>query len=381
MTRVSEIAEHWFGLCRKPPAVHVLQTGIGIPTEPVWEGQPDGGGGGSGTIRRGIGAALSGMRTLNRNRQLLWFTLLAGLVLAGNTLGQAALYAIDWTWTRQPFIVSYVLNFLIEFATLFSLVFLLAGLVLSIQSKKEGSASFFEGLAGAKKHLKSLFLWSFVLALAGILLDIVFFYVPLWFPHELGFLYGFWHLEPFLTTWFLQFPFNLTLYPMKTIGDPVVGLAWIYPYGFMEALTFSAINLLLFILTPFVVPSIVLEQKTIREAVVGSFAMMKKIWAEVASCAVFLGVVAFGVFLTYYLVQAAHGMVTPPVFVFSRPTGTWFALGLLYDLALWSVAFVVATVGGIAALDLFTDAKTRLMSGIVEGNQNGRIPAGEHVRL
>ena len=59
----------------------------------------------------------------------------------------------------------------------------------------------------------------------------------------------------------------------------------------------------------------------------------------------------------------------------------WFALGLLYDLALWSVAFVVATVGGIAALDLFTDAKTRLMSGIVEGNQNGRIPAGEHVRL
>ena len=381
MTRVSEIAEHWFGLCRKPPAVHALQTGIGIPTEPVWEGQPDGGGGGSGTIRRGIGAALSGMRTLNRNRQLLWFTLLAGLVLAGNTLGQAALYAIDWTWTRQPFIVSYVLNFLIEFATLFSLVFLLAGLVLSIQSKKEGSASFFEGLAGAKKHLKSLFLWSFVLALAGILLDIVFFYVPLWFPHELGFLYGFWHLEPFLTTWFLQFPFNLTLYPMKTIGDPVVGLAWIYPYGFMEALTFSAINLLLFILTPFVVPSIVLEQKTIREAVVGSFAMMKKIWAEVASCAVFLGVVAFGVFLTYYLVQAAHGMVTPRMFVYSRPSDMWFAFGVLYDLALWSVAFVVATVGGIAALDLFTDAKTRLMSGIVEGNQNGRSPAGEHVRL
>ena len=61
---------------------------------------PDGGGGGSGTIRRGIGAALSGMRTLNRNRQLLWFTLLAGLVLAGNTIGQAALYAIDWT--MQP---------------------------------------------------------------------------------------------------------------------------------------------------------------------------------------------------------------------------------------------------------------------------------------
>jgi hypothetical protein len=360
MTFLSTVSDYWLGLCRKPPAVHVLQTGIGIPPESAHEGLPDGGGGGSGTIRRGIGAALVGMRTLNRNRQLLWFTLLAGLVLAGNTLGQAALYAIDWTWTWQP------LNFLIEFATLFSLVFLLAGLVLSISSKKEGSASFFEGLAGAKKYLKALFLWSVVLALAGTLLDILFFYVPLWFPHELGFLYGFWHLEPFLTTWFLQFPFNLTLYPMKTIGDPVVGLAWIYPYGFMEALTFLAINLLLLFLTLFVVPLIVLEQKTLRKAVVGSFAMMKKTWAEVAACAVFLGVVAFGVFLTYYLVQAAHGMVTPRVFVFSRPSDTWFVLGVLYDLALFGVAFVVATVGGIAALNLYTYAKTGQMSGSAE---------------
>ncbi|MGA9086183.1 MAG: hypothetical protein ACLQMU_03400 [Methanoregula sp.] len=359
MTRVSEITEHWFGLCRKPPAVHALQTGIGIPPESAHEGLPDGGGGGSGTIRRGIGAALSGMRTLNRNHQLLWFTLLAGLVLAGNTLGQAALYAIDWNWTAQPFIVWHILNFLIEFATLFSLVFLLAGLVMSISSKKEGSVLFFGELAGVKKYKKAIFLWSFVLALAGILLDIIFFYLPVWFPHELGSLYGFWHLEPFLTTWFLQFPFNLTLYPMKTIGDPVVGLAWIYPYGFMQALIFLAINLLLFILTLFVVPSIVLEKKTIREAVVGSFAMMKKTWAEAAACAVFLGVVAFGVFLTYYLVQAAHGIVTPRVFVFSRPTYTWFALGLLYDLALFGVAFVVATVGGIAALDLYRNAKIR----------------------
>ncbi|MFZ1128741.1 hypothetical protein [Methanoregula sp.] len=98
----------------------------------------------------------------------------------------------------------------------------------------------------------------------------------------------------------------------------------------------------------------------------GSFAMMRKTWAEAAACAVFLGVVAFGVFLTYYLVQAAHGIVTPRVFVFSRPTYTWFALGLLYDLALFGVAFVVATVGGIAAVDLFTDAKTRQITGSPE---------------
>jgi len=363
MTRISEITEHWFGLCRKPPAVHALQTYTGIPPESAYERLPDGGGGGSGTIRRGIGAALSGMRTLNRNRQLLWFTLLAGLVLAGNTLGQAVLYSINWTWAAQPFIVWQVLNFLLEFATLFSLVFLLAGLVMSVSSKREGSASFFGELVGAKKYLKTLFLWSFVLALTGILLYIIFIYLPIWFPHV-------WHVEPFVTNWFLQFPFNLTLYPMKLIGDLPANhysvLAWVYPIGFSQALSYSEINLLLLILTPFVVPFIVLEQKTLMEAVVGSFATIKRIWVEVAACAVFLGVVAYGVFLTYYLVQAAHGMFTSPVLVFSRPTTTWFALGLLYDLSLLGVAFVVATVGGIAALDLFTDAKTGQITGSPE---------------
>lgn len=76
MTGISETAEHWFGLCRKPPAVYGLQTGIDIRPESAYEGPPGGGGDGSRTIRLGIGAALSGMKTLNRNRQFLWFTLI-----------------------------------------------------------------------------------------------------------------------------------------------------------------------------------------------------------------------------------------------------------------------------------------------------------------
>ena len=67
MTFVSEITGHWLGLCRKPPAFHASQEGFVNFHEPVHEGPPDGGAGGPGTIRRGIGAALSGMRTLNQN--------------------------------------------------------------------------------------------------------------------------------------------------------------------------------------------------------------------------------------------------------------------------------------------------------------------------
>jgi len=371
MRLISGIADQWLGLCRKPPAVHVLQTGICIPSESAHAGLPDGGGGGSKSIRRGIGAAISGMKTLNRNRQLLWFTLLAGLVLAGNTICQAALSYIGWNLHIQlGIIVGYVLDFLIEFATLFCLVFLLAGLFLSIQSKKEGSASFFEGLIRAKKYLKAIFLWSFVLALAGMLLFYIWFHLFYGLPPELRFLNIFGPFS-FLSSMFLQFPFNLTLYPCKVIGEiPGYGgqsaLLWIYPSGFTQALTISVINLLLFILTPFVVPFIVLEHKTLREAVVGSFVMMKKIWAEVAACILFLGVIVSGVFLTYMIIQTASGIVDPYETVTFHPPGTWIALALLYNLALVTFAFVVATVGGIAALDLYTSAKRRQNTGSPE---------------
>jgi hypothetical protein len=358
MTRVTEIAEHWFGLCRKPPVLRAsLADMVNLP-EHAHEGLPDGSGGGLGAIRRGIGAALSGLRTLNRNRQLLWFTLLAVLVLAGNTICQGALFYINWIMPDG--IVPLVLCFIIEFATLVCLVFLLAGLVLSIPSGKEGSASFFAGIAGAKKYKKAVVLWSLILALAGMLLDRIFFYPG-------GF---FWPFSSFLLSLLIQFPFTLNLNPSTFAEIPGYGgrslLFWTYPYGFGEALTFSAINLFLFILTAFVVPFIVLEQKTFRVAVVGSFALIRKTWIEAAACAAFLGVIVSGVFFTYLLVQAAHGIVTPPSLLYDRPTDMWIALGLLYYLALFSVAFVGATVGGIAVLDLYTSARSRQMQGSPE---------------
>lgn len=353
MTRVSEIAEHWFGLCRKPPLIRASQAESFSLTEPAHEGSPDGGAGGSKMIRRGIGAALSGTKTLIHNPQLLWFTLLAGLVLAGSTIGFGVLFYISWIMADAT--VPLVLRFLLGFATVFCLVFLLAGLALGISSKKEGAASFFSGLAGAKKYAKAIFLWSFVLALAGMLLYRIFF-------SPAGF---FWPLSSSLSGTLNQFPFTLNLNPSTFAEIPGYGerslLFWTYPYGFEDALTFSGINLLLFVLTAFVVPFIVLGQKTLREAVAGSFALMKKTWVEVTSCAVFLGVVVSGLFLTYLLVQAAHRMLTPPELLYAIPTGPWIALGFLYYLALFSVAFVVATVGGIAALDLYASAKTGQM--------------------
>ncbi|MEI7857102.1 MAG: DUF6159 family protein [Methanomicrobiales archaeon] len=373
MTRVSETAEQWFGLCRKPPVFRASQIGIVDHREHAHEGLPDGGSGGSETIRRGIDAALSGTRTLIHNPQLLWFTLLAGLVLAGNAIGHAALWYINRT-LQPDIIVRYGMDFLLGFATLFCLVFLLAALFMSISSKKEDSASFLEGLYGTKKYLKSIFLWSLLLALAAILLIYIWGHFFYWLPPELKFLNIFGPFQ-FIASTITQFPFNWTLDWAMFTEIPGYGgrslLLWIYPFGFMETLQFSAITLLLFVLTPFVMPLVVLEQKTLQEAVVGSFAMMKKIWAEVAACALFLGVIVSGMFLMYVLVQATSGIVDPYQTVTFHPPGVWIALALLYNLALLTIAFVVATIGGIAVRDLYISAKT----GQKPGSKETEFPA------
>ncbi|MDO9325950.1 MAG: DUF6159 family protein [Methanoregula sp.] len=364
MRFISGITDQWLGLCRKPPVFHSLQTNADIESKHACEVQPDGGGGGSGTILRGIGSALLGMRTLNHNRQLLWFTLLAGLVLAGNAIGQGALGYINRIMQPDK-IVIYAQDFLLGFATMFCLMFLLAGLFVSMSSKNDSSALFFGGLIRAKIYSKTIFGWSIVLALAGMLLIRLYFDLTLvWFPHELKFLYYDYGPGLFTST-ITQFPFNWTLDWNMFTEIPGYGgrslLLWIYPFGICETLQFSAISLLLFSLTPFVVPLVVLEQKTLREAVAGSFAMMKKIWAELAVCALFLGIVVSGMFLTYLLVQAVSGIVSPYKTVIFHPPGTWIALALVYNIALLIVVFVMATIGGIAVRDLYTFAKTGQM--------------------
>ena len=361
MRLISVIADQWLGLCRKPPVVRTMQTGIGFPQESLHVGLPDGGGG-SGTIRRGIGAAFSAMRTLNRNRQLLWFALLAGLVIAGNVISNAAIRYLSWNLhiSLDSRIGSYALEFTIQFATMFFLVFLLAGLVLGISSRNGGTISFFEGLIKAKKFQKSLLVWSFVLALAGMLLFYAWFYFFYGLPPEFRFLNVFGPFS-FVTSTITQFPFNWTLDWAMLTEFPGYGgrslLLWIYPYGLVDALPIMGINLLLFILTPFVVPYIVLEHKTVWESVTGSFTLIKKVPGEAASSALFLGVIAAGIFLSHILIQAASGIVDPYNTVIFHPPGTWIALALLYNLALVIVVFIMATVGGIVALDLYSRAK------------------------
>ena len=71
-------------MCTTPPVIAALQAAI--------LSDPEGGAGGSGLIDHGITLATGSIRTLIRNRQLLWFSFLTGLVLMFGLVSSLALH-------------------------------------------------------------------------------------------------------------------------------------------------------------------------------------------------------------------------------------------------------------------------------------------------
>ncbi|AGB01624.1 DUF6159 family protein [Methanoregula formicica] len=382
MTLVSTLADCWLGLCRRAPRVRASQTVIRDQPEPVHEGQPGGGGGGgTGAVRMGIGAALSGTKTLIRNPQLLWFSLLVALVLAGQSLLHGVIRELssspelnfvinssitEWRFVVDPWITlvcptfyqnyastltSLVFAFVVELPMIFCLVVLLAGLVLSLTSKKGGPVSFFHGLGMARKYLRPLAGWSVVMALAGIIVLFVGYYNSYLLSVS---------IVQILDHALHQNPFNYVINP--NLGNTIFfggkfDINWLLYSGLWDTLILSAINVLLFVLTLFVVPLIVLEETSLKGAIMGSFTLMRRGWGEVAACLLGLGiVVSAAMFLSLIFPVVAGGNIAVDYW---PPPAEWLAAGLLYVLALTSLVVIAATVGGIAALEMYRNAKMR----------------------
>lgn len=392
MPFISVIPGRWLGLCRKPPASHALQAGTGLPGA-AFEGSPDGGAGAPGAIQRGTLYTLSGLKTLLRNPPLLWFPLLAGLALAGLALVQGTLSAVfsspGWQFFADseisqcrfftdPIITrwwpafypdnarllgslvqTFALASAAELVTVCCLVFLLAGLILSLSSRNGGTASFFHGLAVAGTYAGPLARWSVAMALSGSLL------FTFW---KYSYLLNLAVLPGLMEHVLNQNPFNYVLSPNLLSAIIPGWMFGVYVESVYSVLTGTlalfAINVFLFALTLFVVPLIVLDQKSLKEAVSGSFALMGRCRGEVAACVLGPGIVVSAALSTSLLFPMAAGG-TIAVDSWPPPAG-WLAAGILYVLALSGLAFIAATVGGIAALDLYTFAKSGQVAGSPE---------------
>jgi hypothetical protein len=358
MMWVSGVIQGWLGWCPNAPAMRTASTALVVPSEIMHPSQPGGGAGGSGKINRGFILALSGTKTLVRNKQLLWVSFLTGLVMAFLFITQYVLhlfgtypyYAIDFPrWL--------VLTFVIDLVSVFCLTVLLAGLVLNI-SKGEGKpVSFREGLSRTKGYLRPLANWSVLIALIGTAI-----YVPL-----SNFGYSPFTLYPVLD----QFPFNFILFPEVYSTGPIGGT-----YAILTAVTFTiiatGINIVLYIMTLFVVPLLVLENKRIREAVLGSVSLMKNVWGELLACSLILILVVSVAALMSLLFEVVYVIVAPHMLLFWYPGDTWIVAAGLYMLLLCCLSFVVSTIAGIAMVNLYTFGKTGRMPGIAEGKGDGR---------
>jgi hypothetical protein len=356
MARVADVVGHWLGLCRKPPMFRTAPLVLIEQAETTCPVQPDGGAGGSARINRGISTALSGTKTLIQNKQLFWFPLLIGVVTAFMLIVQYALHLLSvYPYDALDFPRWMVLTFIAELLCVFCLTILMAGLVLSLSPAEGGLLSFREGLSRTRQYLRTLADWSVIVSLLGIAIFLVIL--------TLDFVYLPVHMM--FSSVFHQFPFGFVLLPEYFHIGPIAG-TFALQYGLMYTLLLFGINLGLFVLSLFVVPLLVLENKRIPEAIAGSVSLMKNVGGEMVACFVILGLVVGAFLLTALFFPWVYGVVAPDMLLFWYPGDGWIAAAVVFMLAWCALALISTTVAGIAAVKLYVYGKTGQLPGLPE---------------
>jgi len=332
MTHVSEIIHGWLGWC---PNADTLRTALPvISTTPVaFHPEPPGpGAGGSGRIGRGVTLALGSFRILFRNRQLLWFSLLTGIVMLLSFasslylqyLSGAALFpgtnlmpgpasvviaAGSLPWIAVIFISGLVYAFLTYY--------LLAALITCVSIILSGRvATMRDGLENARKHIKPLFMWAVIGAFIGTLSSSV--------------------SNPSTTSNGL--PGNL--------GIIIISLVIIAVF---------------YLLTMFVIPLIVLSNENLVSTIGQSVSLFRRLWGEIIACFLILFLISFAVMFTSLVPMIAIGF----------STGTAGAILVGYILVMIVLLFVGSTILGIAITGLYSLGKTGTLSAMFEGKQDG----------
>jgi len=356
MILISAIAEWWFGLCRKPPVFHTAPAVLMASPETIHPSQPDGGdpSGRSGRVRQGISIAAGSLKTMVRERQMLWFSLISGLLMF-------FLFALMY-WTRgnvyyDPFLIRIPLgDFILWFDPrlipilafcFFCFTFLIAGL---IQYRNwihtDHPITIREGLSGARAHAGPLAALSIAMAFAGtvliavvtsdnladISLQVMDFFMPyIWFlPDSLGLSITFWLMSIIL-----------------------------------------CITIILFLVVLYVVPVIVLENKGLVFALAGSITLIRKTRREILGCILAYGalVLLAGAIMRVMIQLLLHYNYDP---VFWYPDNLIPIAALVYEIVLFCFAVLIAVCSmavGVAIGDLYRIGKSEKVSGIPEGSR------------
>jgi hypothetical protein len=359
MTRVSEIAEHWFGLCRKPPAFRTAPALLTAQQEIILANRPDSSG--SGRIRLGASIAAESLKTIVRNRNLVVFTLLSGLAMFFIIL--AKVWDVQHFDETLPGLITIPFNnslivfdpglFLVEVICLSCFAILLAGLVLQ-RNENEGkkTVTFREGFAGARTYIAPLAILSLAIALiATIAFGII---------SEIDFL-----------------------------GDIVMStqmsIIWIpnayIPYGDVMAFFYSFllldINTVLFLFTLCLVPGIVLKKTGPVPAPAGLISLIRRTWYEILGCILVYGTLILGVAAAALVVgqlpQMLYQGYSYHATVLTHPLMAVVYYGFILACSIFMAAGFTAA--GIACAKLYRIEESEGISGRPEENRKKSEPA------
>ncbi len=330
-THITEVIQRRLGWCPNAGTIRTEPAGGPpaplIATSPV----PEGGSGGSGRIDRGISLAIGSIKILFRNRRLLGFSLLIGLVVmfslatsllisyfSGNnplpgiigSPGPALYPSVSF-----PFVI---LTFITELFSSFAGVFLLAGLLFCVSACFSGTmVTVREGLAHAGAYVRPLMTWAVIFALAG----------------------------------------TLTVLVQEYYSGNVLA-------------TFVALGVLMLfsVVTLFVVPIVIFENKGMAEAARGSVSMFLKTWGEIIVSAVIFGLIFMAVAITT-LVPIVALAFTPGSEEQMTAAGN-YAIGA-YLVVLIVIMIVASALVGIVVAGLYSYAKTARLPALFTGSSGG----------
>jgi len=327
LVKLSEIIRHHLGWCPNADA-RPLRTAPVIATPPITiqSASPDGGTGGSGRIDRGAKLATGSIKILIRNKRLLWFSLLSGLVLLFSLATNMYIEIISGTNPFPgtgfvtgagtiliakgsfPWLVS---TFVVGFISTFLTCYLLAGLIACASQILSGRIiTLREGLSRAGDHIRPLAGWAVIGALVGTVLS-------------------------FITNSY-------------TTSLPTILIS-------------MGITVVFGALTMFVVPAIVLSDVSLFPAILRSVAMFRKLWGEIIVCAGIFFLIVFGIYLV--------AMVPIILIGFSSGSTALVVVAIILAmLVMMVILFIGSTIVGVATFGLYTYGTTDRLPGLFTEN-------------
>lgn len=345
MTQFTEVIRGGGGWCPNNPVRRTLPAVL--PVLPanlqVRGGSPAGSGvGGSGRFRDGIVIALESIRTLFRERHLLWFSFFAGIVMLVMVAGQALIILNSAHAT--PFLVSLppgtelvlgdIRIFLLQLICLSCFVVIFAALV---QNRSRGSSAksltVSEVFSAIRPYAVSLAGLSLIPSFVGTVLFAIITHSRIFGKIGAG-----------ISTTLFYLPY-----------------AYYFPDLFDSALWFSAILLVLaiveFLTVLYVVPSIILERRGLVQAFCQSLICIKRTWHEMLGCILVFGGIVLGVVLVALVIGQSPQLLDHDYDFFLQITrGKILMMAACYGFvfACGALAAAGSTVMGIAITDLYS---------------------------